>query len=187
MGLNNTKTGGQYVHFKDGRFSTSKDSETTYTELEGKITGFKLVEDTYKDQVIPKLNISMTDEEDNYILSLGFNTSYTSKLINFLRSADLDESLTLVGINKPGEDGKEKPGILVKQGSGFMKGFYSREQLPQMKQVKINKELKWDKSELTDFMENIVRNELAPAVSNSEPSVVRNVDKIKDDSDSLPF
>jgi hypothetical protein len=195
MGLGNSNSGGQYVRFKEGKFSLSSSPEDTYTELEGQITGIRLTNDEFKGNVIPKLNLTVSDSEgDNYILSVGFNTSIATGLIGFLKNADLSSPLTLVGVNKKGEDGVEKAGILVKQDGAFLKGYYSKTTpngLPQMKQVIVNKQKIWDKSEMVEFLENVVREELAPAITGSpaapKPKKEKNTVMDEDLDETLPF
>lgn len=200
MGLNNNTGGGsQYVSFRKGKFYLGKDKETSYNELEGKITNLSYVDDEFEGKPMRKLVIKMTDGEQNYILSVISDSSYATQFISFLKNADLTDTLSLVGTSKTGEDGKEKIGLLVKQNDTFLKGYYTKADpkgLPQMKQITVNKKLVWDKSDYLEFLENVVTDELAPAVLENKPAKVSSKEPLPNltnggeedlDQSNLPF
>ena len=177
MGLKTSNGGGTYIRFKEGKFFRSNDKDQLFTEIEGEIIGINLANDEYEGKPIKKLVIKMTDGEENFILSLSFDSSYASNLIGFLKNADLSKPLSLVGTFKEGKDGKRNPGILVKQDEKFMKAFYTKDApngLPPMVQKRNGK---WDKDDMSEFLENVVLEELAPSVSNTKPSQNRALTK----------
>lgn len=198
MGLTNNKGAGSYVRFKNGKFALSNDLETTYTELEGEVIGIRMTEDDFKGTIIPKINLTLTDGESNYILSVSFNSSVGTSLIGFLKNADLSEKLTLVAVSKKDDKGEDRNSILVKQNGSFLKNYYSKAEphgLPPMKQVTINKTKQWDKSEMQDFLTNVILNELAPNVSKTPAAAYSGTSEKEkttvmdngDDDSSLPF
>lgn len=166
MGFKNSSVKSDFVRFKDGKFFLAKDKDNSFEQLEATISGFYFTDDEFQGNTIRKLNIKMFDDSNNYILSLIFNSVPCSQLISFLKNADLTKRLTLVGTLKE-EDGRKKVSILVKQDGKFLKSFFSKATpngMPQMKKVTINKKDQWDKSEMMDFLEGVVTNELAKSV-----------------------
>jgi hypothetical protein len=166
MGLKNHQQV-NYLKIKDGKFyqSTDKEHTTPYDEFEGIITRMNFREDEYQGQKIEKLQITLTDGTDEFVLPVSFNSSYASSLISFLKNADLTQSLTLVPTMKVDQSGKEQRSILVKQGSQFVKSFYTKTSpngLPAFNKVKVNGKEVWDKTDYLDFLRDVVTNEFVP-------------------------
>lgn len=199
MGLTNNKADVAYVKFKEGLFYSSKEKETGYDTLEGYINAFNIVDEEYQGNPSRKLIVKMTDEDgDKYVLKVNFESSYVTGLISFLKNANLSEKLSLVGKVQPTEDGKTKSSILVSQNGTFLKAFYSKTTpngLPQMKQVTVNKKKVWDKSEMIEFLEDVVLNDLNTQVTTSTPVKTKveafastgDTEDDVDDNGDLPF
>ena len=196
MGLKTSTPAGTYVRFKEGKFYVAKEMKNPdavgYPELEGTIVGFNIVDDEYEGQTIRKLVIKLQDEEgENYILSIGFESVYASQLINFLKNADLKDKLSLVGTMREDENKNKKYSILVKQNNVFLKAYYTKDNpngMPPLKQVIVNKKKTWDKTDLLDFLENVVLNELNASLG--EPVQVEKKSASKSEPqevDDLPF
>ena len=169
MGLKNNESNVSYLKFKDGKFFSSRDKETGYNEIEGYIKNFTLADQEFKGETDRKLTVAIIDEEgDTYLLQMSLKTSYVTSLVSFLKNADLTEKLSLVGTSKTGDDGVVRNSILVKQDGKFSKGFYTKDNpngMPKMKEVIINKKKVWDKSDMLEFIENVIVTELTPKVS----------------------
>lgn len=202
MGLKNNEGGNlSYLKFKDGKFYSNKDKETGYDSIEGFIKNFTIVDQDYKGDIDRKLVITITDEDgETYLLTTSLKTSYTTGLVSFLKNADLSEKLTLVGSSKTGEDGIVRNSILIKQEGVFLKGFYTKATpngMPPMKELIVNKKKVWDKSEVLEFLESVIIDELLPKVSKKTftpiPKASVSTEKVGqpaivgEDDDDLPF
>lgn len=199
MALKNNTSSSAYIRFKEGKFYRSNDKEQTFTEIEGEITGLSIQEDEYEGKPLRKLIVKMTDGLENFIISLSWDSVYASDLVGFLKSEklDLSKTLSLVGVSKKGEDDKPKVGILVKQNDEFMKKYYTKDNpkgLPPMKQVTVNKKKTWEKSEMMDFLEDVLLNDLAKKVSKTKPATGQSGTMVTSESnsvsvsdDSMPF
>lgn len=195
MGLRqNTNSNVSYVRFKEGLFFDSRDKENGFNELEGYITNFSLIDEEWEGTPQRKLIIKLTDDAgENFIVKVPFESVYTTQLISFLKSANLAEKLSLVGMFKEDKEGKKRNNILVKQGGKFVKGFYTKDNpngLPQMVETIVNRKKVWDKSALLEYLENVVVNEFNVNVAKSTPvkqKELQTADVEEDDSSELPF
>ena len=183
MGLNKTAGGNaKFIRIKDGKLYVGKD-EVGYDEIEGIITDIYLKDEEFENRPQTKLYVVLEDESERYILNVGFESSYSTSLIGFLKNADLKQSLTLVPIlKKETKDGKEVENrrILVKQNGSFLKAFYTKDNpngLPAMvKNVRRGGKIGWDKTDMMDFYAEVVEKELKSAVSGNKPTVFRHDD-----------
>ena len=196
MGLQN-KPKGNYVRItKEGKFLLGKDTENVYDELTGKITNFSFKDDEFEGQKIRKLVITLEDNGDSYILSMPFDSSYSSTVVSFLKNADLTREITLVPLVKT-EGEKSSRTLLVKQGDSFMKSYYTKDQphgQPMFKKVtKKSGKVEWDKDDFLEFRENVIMNELLTQVKNETPrkatQVVsaEDIEDVEDGDGDLPF
>lgn len=169
MGLQKRNTNVTFLNLKEGKIYESTDKEKTnpYDEIEGQITGMSFRDDEFEGQKIRKLNVTLTDGEQDYVLSTKTDSSYFSSLISFLKNADLAKPLTLVPFYKVEKDGKSKLGILVKQNGSFLKSYYTKDNpngLPAFNKVVVSGKTLWDKTDYLAFLESVIVNELKPTL-----------------------
>lgn len=189
MGLKQRTSTGSYVRLKDGKFYLPNDeSKTAYDELEGKLVDIYLKDETYEGQPLRKLYAVMNDGDQNLIVSFRFDSRYATSFLTFLKNVDLKEPFTLCPIVNEKKDARgetvKEASILIKQDGSFAKSYYSKDKpngLPQMKQIKVNGKLVWDKTEMLDFFENVVENEIKPALPKAESKIV-----IREEAESTP-
>lgn len=158
-----------FVRLKDGKFykSTDKEYTTPYTELEGRIINIDLKAEVYNNQPLEKLYIEMDGGDDIYSLGIPFDSTYTTKLLSFLKSADLTRNLSLhPSLKKEGE--KEIRNVFVQQDGAFVKAAYNKDsqEVPKMKKLKSGK---WFKEDFLEFFRELVVKELKPAVKKVVP------------------
>lgn len=172
MALKNRDTKTNYIKCVDGKFylSTDKEKTTPFDELEGVITDIGIKTDTFEGTPIKKIYVIMESEGELYNVSFNIESSYAGSFMTFVKNADLTQPLSLIPIMKEEEKaGKQvkRLSVLIKQGDGFMKSFYTKDDpkgMPQMKEMKVNGKTVWDKTDLIEFYENVVTTELKPAV-----------------------
>jgi len=196
MGLENRNTNLKYVKVVNGKFylTTDKGNTTPYDSLQGVVTDIGIKLDEYQGQKIKKLYLTLRDGDDSYVLSVGFASSWASSIISFLKSADLKQPLTLIPSYKKEKD-KEDRKVFVSQNDSYLKSFYTKDKpngLPAFKQVRLNGEDKYDKTDYLEFLENVVVNELRPQTKGTvvaeKPKVKAETPVMSDDtSDDLPF
>jgi hypothetical protein len=169
----------KFLKVKNGKLYVGKDEQTPYSELEGLITDIYLKTDEYEGKKLQKLYIVLEDESNRYILNLVFENSLSTSLIGFLKSADLSQPITISPSLKKEkkEDGsiKEVQKFFVRQNGQSVKSFYTKEHpngLPPMVSKKQRTgEIKWDKSEMMDFLAGVVEDELRPIAKKNTPQV----------------
>ncbi|XAI97356.1 hypothetical protein [Leptolyngbya phage Lbo-JY46] len=177
MGL---KTGGvaaKYVRIKDGAFYLSSDPEVPYTDLEGTLVDVFFKTDQFNGKSLEKVNVVLQDDTDKYIVSFPFDSSYTSSFLGFIKNANLSIPINLtikVGEYKDAKgETKTKRAILISQNGVWLKSYYGkgRELMPEIKPVKLNGKTVWDKTDLLDFMRDLILNELKPQLIKDRPKV----------------
>lgn len=192
MGLKNSATL-KFVRLRDGKFYLGADKENFYNELEGTITDLSFKTDEFEGQKIKKLVIKLVDDEsETYVLSIPFESGYTSSLIGFIKNADLSKPITLSPSAKEKPDGKSERRIFVRQNGENLKSFYTKDNpngLPSMKKVvKKSGKVEWDKEDYLDFLENVVLNELRPSLGKEKTKTVDLVSTDEtEDANDLPF
>lgn len=189
MGLNKKGANVKYVRLKNGKFYLSSDKELSepFDELEGRVVDFFFRDEDYQGTVTKKLYIAIADAVDKYLLGLNFESSYTSKLLAFLKNADLTKNLSIsIGTEDASFNGKDwtKTTLFVNQNGRSVSAAYTKANpngLPEMKKVKVGNKTVWDKSDFLDFYENLVRNVLKPQLEGeSTPVEGKNDDEGKD-------
>lgn len=203
MGLKNREAV-NYIKLKDGKFyaSSDKENKTPYDELEGQITGISFRNDTFEGQEVEKLQLTINDGVEDYVIGMSFNSSYAASLISFLKTVDLSRPLSLVPTFRKEKDGKENRSILIRQNGKWATSYYTKAHpngLPSFKKTKLNGKDVWDKTDYLDFLRYVVTTEIAPklgqaTVIGTQPATatattaqavhVNDVDEVADD---LPF
>lgn len=194
MGLEK-KPKGNFLKIKEGKFFSSKEPDTPYDQLSGKIVDLGFKNDEFNGQTIRKLVITVEDDGERNILSLPVTSSYASSVVSFLKNADLSQEVTLIPKSQK-VPGKENPTntLFVVQNDKYMKSYFTQENnhgQPSFKKVmKKSGKVEWDKEDFLEFRENVVMNELKPTLTGSVPAKKVSEPSIEDeddDSEELPF
>lgn len=177
MGLQNRNTNLKYVRIADGKFYLSSDKEKTqpYDELAGVIVDMGTRVDEFEGKKVKKMFINLKDAEDTYAVAFPLESSYTSTVVSFLKNADLTQPLVLIPVMKTEKDGKEKRSLLVNQNNKFVKSYFTKEHpngLPRFKEVMLNGEKKFDKTEYLQFIQDVINNEFKPQLVDVEATSV---------------
>lgn len=161
----------KYVRVKNGKFYLGKDFENPFDELEGTITSLYFKDEEYNGSPLRKLIMVLSDEEDNYQLSLNVESNTYSKVVSFLANVDLAKPITLVPmeetLTKEGSPDVQKRTMLVSQDGKFAKSYFTKEEphgLPRWETVVVGKKKIADKTAFLDFLEDFVNKTLVPRI-----------------------
>lgn len=172
MALKNRTDQKKYVRIKDGKLYIGKDLETPYDEIEGTVTNMYYKNEEYNGAPLRKLIVILSDDEDNYQLSINTESNSYSALVSFLRQVDLTKPVTLhpmeETVKKDGAPDVQKKTILVSQEGKFAKSYFTKDNthgLPRWEQVTVGKKKVTDKSAYHEFLEQFVTDELIPQLS----------------------
>lgn len=176
MALKNRDTNVIYLKCVEGKFylSSDKEKKQPYDELEGIITDIGIRTDVYEGTPMKKLYLSIESDGSIYSISFNMDSSYTSTFMSFIKNADITKPLSLFPLlkeeNKNGKDTK-RYSILIKQDGNFMKSYFTKDDpkgLPQMKEIKVSGKTMWDRTDMIEFYEDIINNELKPIVKGNK-------------------
>lgn len=118
--------------------------------------------------------VTLQDGDEKFILQLNYSSGYSSAFLKTLPNVNLEERVTL--IPKLTMDGlKKKVTMFINQGGHALKHAYTKDSpngLPAM----IKKEGKgkdkgkitWDDSEMMEFLEQMVKDEILPKLGQGE-------------------
>jgi hypothetical protein len=197
MGLEKKPQGNYLRLTKEGKFILGKNVDDQYDEFTGKLVNLSFKNDEYEGKVIRKLVLTLEDAGQTYLLSFAFDSSYSSSFVSFIKNADFTKEITLVPVSKTDGD-KTTRSLLVKQDGEWLKSYFTKDNghgQPSMKKVvKKSGKVEWDKEDFLEFRENVINNELIPAIKNTKSLVPvsdmsTDIDEIEDEDtgDDLPF
>lgn len=147
--------------------------ERLYDDLSGKLTGIYLKEGEYNGTKTKDWNFVIVDNGQKFILTLRYDSNYAKKLINALANVE-DFTKTLCFSAWKMDETKsptKKPmtGMSLYRGNQPNKSTrvlskFEREQLPELKEIHIKGEVKYDDTELCAFLHRVVETEIVPRV-----------------------
>lgn len=139
--------------------------EEIYDGVSGMITDIK----THEHPSFGKFwNVYLQDGEENYILQMNYSGGYASAFLKTLPNVDLTQRVRISPSMKI-ENDKKKVTLFIQQGGQALKHFYTKDNpndLPQMTQKKIKGKLTWDDSDMMEFLEEMVKNDIVPKLKN---------------------
>jgi hypothetical protein len=167
----------KFLRVRGGKFFIGKDEQNPYDEVGGVITDIYLKDDEFDGKKVKKLYVVLEDESDKYILNVSFESSLSTTLIGFLKSADLSQPLSISPSLKKEKKADGTPidvqKFFVRQNGQALKSFYTKDHpngLPPMVQRKSGK---WDKEDMIEFLIDVVEKELRPSVKGNSTTVFR--------------
>jgi len=144
--------------------------KTIFEKYYDRLTG-KLVDIKTKEAPFGKMwEFSFKNNEDVYILSLGYSNGYAKTLLKCLPNINLSEPFTISPSQKE-EEGKTKSTLFVNQNGEAIKWAYTREVpngMPPMTQIKVKGVDTWDDTDILIFLENMVKTQILPNLDKSE-------------------
>lgn len=145
--------------------------EEFYAGWSGKIIDIKTRESEYgKDW-----QIHLEDEDGIAILSMKYSSGYAASFLKALPNVDLTENVQLTPkMTVEGE--KKKTTMFINQGGKSVKWAFTKENpngIPSLKKIKIKGVEQWDDSDLMEFLEEMVKNQILPKVKPAEDNDVQ--------------
>lgn len=195
MGLKQRTATGKYLKLKDGKFylSTDKENKESFAEVEGRLVDIYLKDEVYENTPQRKLYLVMNDGDENLIVNVRIDSRYATSFLQFIPNVDLQKPFSIVPVSKEekGANGEPvtKSSLLISQFGSFVKAYFSKSTpngLPQMKQVKVNGKMIWDKGEMLEFYENYITNEIKPKLpqaaktTNASTTILRDEEGVEE-------
>lgn len=142
----------------------TKEGKLVHEELfqawKGKITAISTKENDYGKQWL----VTLSDEDGDAILQMPYSSGYSAAFLKTLPNVDLSKDVVLVPkLTKEGD--KKKTTLFVNQNGAALKWAYTKDNpqgLPELAQIKVKGKITWDDSDLMEFLENMVTNEILP-------------------------
>lgn len=152
---------------KDGRVV----NEEHYNGWMGKIINIQTRESEYGKE----WQVEINDGTSTVILSFKYSSGYAASFLKALPNVDFTKQVTLTP--KVTVDGdKKRTTLFLNQNGSAIKWAYTKDNpngCPGLKQIKVKGQTTWDDSDMMEFLENMVNNEILP--------------QIKLNTDDLPF
>lgn len=158
--------------------------EEFYDFLEGYITDIRSKDSDFGKRWL----VTMKDEDGEYILQMPYSSGYSQAFLKVLPNADLDVKVKITP-KLTIEGDKKKTALFVNQDGKALKHYYTKDNpngLPSLKKIKIKGKEQWDDSEIMEFLEEMVKRDIAPQFKKSDAMAT---DEFGNDheSDDLPF
>jgi predicted DNA-binding transcriptional regulator AlpA len=156
--------------------------EKFFDYIDGLITNIETRENEFGKQWV----VTLLDQETGLSQSLQFNYSsgYAAAFLKALPNVDLSKKVKITP-KLTIEGDKKKTTVFINQGGHACKWFYTKDNpngLPELKQVKIKGKLTWDDSDVMEFLENMVKNDIKPKLKGSAVAAPVDTDAIEEDA-----
>lgn len=167
--------------------------EEKFDKLTGFITGLEV---EHKDVPFQKekfsvMKITMQDGDDIFKIEWPLGSSYSRSLITRLENVDYSEEVEFSTYWIQGDDEKYRGFVGLKQGGEKIEPRYEKEDLPEVKKVKVGKDkFAYNDEELLEFYEKVVNSlgeqlkDAAPEVNSSTPSQKPEDDEYQSEEES---
>ena len=177
MGLNKSNTETNVVYLLQGKVvMLANKSETTiekngkfyepYKSISGRITNFEVVKGYNEGD--RDVKITFSEDGEDLVLVFGLDSSYFKSFAKMFPNLDINSSLELFPTFKI-EEGKNKTGLVIKQGDGWIKRAFTIDNMgkcPVAIPVEVNGKVVYDYSSQNDFLlkniETILKKEKLP-------------------------
>jgi hypothetical protein len=134
--------------------------EEKYDYVEGIITSVNTRENEYG----KFWNITINDGGEEYIIQFNFSGGTASAFLKTLPNVDLSKPVKLTP-KQTIENDKKKSTLFINQNGNALKWFWNKDnqgELPQLKKVKVKGKEQWDDSDMMEYLENYVNENIKP-------------------------
>lgn len=162
--------------------------EEFYDYIDGKIIGIETKDSDYGRSWI----VTLQDDDGKYVLQMPYSSGYSAAFLKTLPNVDLSTSVKLIP-KLTIEGDKKKTTLFVNQHGKALKFAYTREMpngLPELKQIKIKGKLTYDDSEIMEFLEAMVVEQIIPQLNKNGkkvPVTIHDAVDVEGDDEPLPF
>lgn len=155
--------------------------EKFYDFLEGKIVDIGTKDSDFGRSWL----ITLEDEEGRYILQMPYSSGYSSAFLKILPNVDLTHKVKITP--KLTMDGtKKKTSLFINQRGQALKHAFTKDNpngLPELEQKKVKGKVVYDDSDIMEFLEKMVVDEILPKLKGQQPAKVTAVDN----DNEMPF
>ena len=148
---------------KDGRVV----NEEHYNGWMGKITNITTRESEYGKE----WQVEINDGTSTVILSFKYSSGYAASFLKALPNVNLNVPVTFTP--KATEvDGKKRTTMFLSQNGTPIKWAYTKDNpngCPGLKQIKVKGQTTWDDSDMMEFLESMVNNDVLPQLNSDVP------------------
>ena len=144
---------------KDGRVV----NEEHYNGWMGKITNIVTRESEYGKE----WNVTINDGTESAVLSFKYSSGYAASFLKALPNLNLNADVTFTPKSTE-VDGKKRTTLFLNQNGTAVKWAYTKDNpngCPGLKQIKVKGVNTWDDSEMMEFLESMVNNEIVPQLN----------------------
>ncbi len=145
--------------------------EKFYDFIDGVITGIETRENDYGKNWL----VSLLDEEtgQTQVLQFSYSSGYSAAFLKALPNVDLSKKVKITP-KLTIEGDKKKTTVFINQGGAACKWAYTKDNpngLPELKQIKVKGKITWDDSDVMEFLEKMVNEQIKPQL-NGKPVVI---------------
>lgn len=148
---------------KDGRTV----HEEHYRGWDGIITDIQVRETDYGKE----WNVTIDDNGEKAVLQFKYSSGYATSFLKALPNVDLSDRVTIVP-NMSEVNGKKRSTLFINQNNSGIKWYFTKENpngCPGLKKIKIKGVESWDDSDMMEFLENYVKENIIPALGTNPP------------------
>ncbi len=134
--------------------------EKYYDYLEGNLVGISTKENDYGKFWV----VVLEDADGRYQLEINYSSGFAQGFLKALPNVDLQKKIKLIPSVKT-EGDKKKTTLFINQGGHAVKWYYKKDDrngLPDLKQIKVKGKVTWDDSDIMEFLEEMVNNDIVP-------------------------
>lgn len=151
---------------------TNKNGKVVHEEYYDYITG-RITDITVKDPPADRADygrqwvIKLEDEGGTSVLQMNYSSGYSAAFLKILPNVDFSHEVKIVPKQTVGEGDKKKSSLFIMQHGAALKHAFTKENpgdLPQLTQKKVKGKMTWDDSEMMEYLENMVKNEIVPKI-----------------------
>lgn len=114
------------------------------------------------------------DDGETAVLQFNYSSGYANSFLKALPNVDFSQPVKL-SPKLEEKDGKKKTTLFLNQNDTPIKWAFTKEEpngLPALKQVKVKGKITWDDSDVMEFLERMVNEDIKPQLSMSVPRPV---------------
>lgn len=153
------------------------------------LKGLTVSENEFNGKTTEQLNVKLYDGEINECLTVPLHSNEAQSIIHRLsnESVNLNGEIRIAAML----DEKKYSLVYIQQNGITVKSPYTKENpAPAWKQLKVNKQIVWDKSEFIDHLKQlieVINSKLKPVTTEATKNPFTGIDESELKSDDLPF
>jgi hypothetical protein len=143
--------------------------EEHYSFVEGMIVDIQTKDSDYGKSWL----VTIQDGNEKFVLQMDYSGGYSSAFLKALPNVDLSQKVKL-SPKMTMEGDKKKTTLFINQGGTAAKHYFTKDNpngLPQMVQKKVKGKLTWDDSDMMEFFERMVKEDILPQIKGAAASI----------------